>query len=176
MTDLPQIIRVECARQCESCLYTSTTFFLWLRSMRRWRRFFIIAPIVLGGIASWSILQGLSSPWAVWGTALSALAAGLFPAVFKALDLDSSINEVARQAGQYKNLQDRFRQLADRAGITSHERLEKCFSDLMENMEAIRLNSTTPPERFFKAAQKKIKEGDYEFDQDSALRNSAKSR
>lgn len=42
----------ECKRQEESCLYTSTTLFEWLKSMRRYRVLFVVAPIILGGIAA----------------------------------------------------------------------------------------------------------------------------
>lgn len=50
----------ECKRQEESCLYTSATLFEWLKSMRRWRAFFVVGPIILGGIATWPLLYGQS--------------------------------------------------------------------------------------------------------------------
>src|SRR3546814_11058571 len=98
MSDMASITAQECRRQQESCLYTSTSMYGWLRSMRRWHKVLVIAPILFGAVASWSILKGIENPWVVWGTAVSGLLAGLFPAIFKALGLDGHIAEVSRQA------------------------------------------------------------------------------
>jgi hypothetical protein len=166
MTDIAQTTIAECKRQEESCLYTSTSMYAWLRSMRRWRKVFVVAPIVFGGIASWSILQGLENPLAIWATAISGLLAGLFPAVFKALELDGHIEEVSRQAGSFKNLQDKFRYLASTAQFLDDGERDERFGALMEEMNELRMLSTTPPERFFKSAQAKVKSGDYDFDSD----------
>jgi hypothetical protein len=46
----------ECKRQGESCLYTSATLFEWLKSLRRWRVGFVVAPIILGAVATWPLL------------------------------------------------------------------------------------------------------------------------
>ena len=43
-------------------------------------------------------------------TAIAALLAGLFPAIFKALDLDVSIKAMSDAAHRFENLRDRFRQ------------------------------------------------------------------
>ena len=76
----------ECKRQEESCLYTSTTLFEWLKSMRRYRVLFVVAPIILGGIAAWPIFK--QQPGCEWLTGLCALLAGITPAIYKALNLD----------------------------------------------------------------------------------------
>ena len=102
----------ECRRQEESCLYTSTTLYIWLRQARLLRRVFVVAPLILGALATWSVLDQPDRRWLVWLTALCALLAGLFPAVFEALKLDAEIDGIARQAASFKNLQDRFRQAA----------------------------------------------------------------
>ena len=87
----------ECVRQEESCLYTSTTLFHWLRTVRNTHGFFIVAPIVLGGIAGWSILTEVNSPnWVPWVVAAAAFLAGLFPSVYQALRLDVQVDEIAR--------------------------------------------------------------------------------
>lgn len=50
--DLQRAVVAECRRQEESCLYTSTMLYIWLRVVRLKRRVFVSAPIVLSGIAA----------------------------------------------------------------------------------------------------------------------------
>src|SRR3546814_724593 len=94
--------------------------------------------------------------------------AGLFPAIFKALGLDGHIAEVSRQAGSFKNLQDKFRFLAESSHLIIDEERSVKFQQLMDEMNELRMHSTTPPERFFTAAQKKVKSGHYEFGGDQS--------
>src|SRR5216684_238416 len=98
----------ECKRMEESCLYTSTTLFEWLKCLRFWRAFFVVIPIILGGVATWPLLAHQDDY--KWVTGACALLAGLAPAVYKSLDFDVSLNQIAKQANQFKILQDRFRQ------------------------------------------------------------------
>ncbi len=49
-------IIAECRRQEESCLYTSTTLYIWLRRVRLQKQIFVAAPIVIGGIAGIAVL------------------------------------------------------------------------------------------------------------------------
>ena len=89
--------------------------------------------------------------------------AGLLPSIYEALKLDVHIDEIAKLASEFKNLQDRFRQAAN---VTSHlpfEDFRAEFNQLMDRMDSVRSGSITAPERYFKAAQKKIKSGDYDF-------------
>lgn len=152
----------ECKRQEESCLYTSSSLFSWLKEVRVWRVVFIVLPIVAGSIASAKIL--LKDPSFDWFTAAAAMAAGLFPALFKALDLDVSLKTIADSANRFKTLQDRFRQ-ASRVGATGPlEALEEEFKSLMDRMDDARSASPPVPERHFRKAQKKISKGDYTFD------------
>ena len=68
----------ECKRQEESCLYTSTTMYEWLKSLRWWRVVFVVVPIIFGALATWPLLSeqtGLE-----WITGVCALLAGLTPA------------------------------------------------------------------------------------------------
>ena len=154
----------ECRRQHDSCLYTSTTIFGWLKSLRRWRIFFVIAPIILGTIATAPMLAELDG--FQWVTGVCGLLAGLFPAVYKALDLDVSLGMLADRAQQYKKLQDRFRQAADVTALGPFDEFKADFDKLMDAMDIARDNGLTPPEKFFKEAQAKIQSGDYDFDVD----------
>ncbi len=156
----------ECRRQQESCLYTSTTLYIWLRQARLIRRIFVVAPVVLGALATWSVLDQPAAEWLIWLTATFALLAGLFPAVYEALKLNTHIDEIARQASLFKSLQDRFRQAATVAALGPYDEFQATFDSLMERMEAARSASITPPERCFKAAQEKIAAGHYQFDSD----------
>ena len=151
----------ECKRQEDSCLYTSTTIFEWLKSLRCWRVVFVVVPIILGGLATWPLLAkqtGLE-----WVTGVCALLAGLTPAVYKALDLDVSLDTLAKSAHQFKILQDRFRQAWRVTALGGFDDFKAAFDALMECMDTARAGSLTPPERFFKKAQKKINSGDYDF-------------
>ncbi|WP_288130531.1 hypothetical protein, partial [Accumulibacter sp.] len=98
MDERTQNLIAECKRQEESCLYTSTTIFEWLKSMRWWRFLFVIVPIILGGLATWPVLaEKLDLQWL---TGVCALLAGLVPAVYKALDYDVSLDMLAKHAHQ----------------------------------------------------------------------------
>lgn len=160
-------IVAECRRQEESCLYTSTTFYIWLRQARVLRRFFIATPIALGALATWSVLDQPDSQLLKWITATTALLAGLIPSLYEALKLNVHIDGISQQAAEFKNLQDRFRQAANITSRAPLDDLRGEFDVLMGRMEAARAASFTPPERFFAAARKKILRGDYEFSTDN---------
>ena len=170
MDERTQNLINECKRQEESCCYTSTTLFEWLKSMRRYRVFFVVFPIVLGGIAAWPLLKQQSGY--EWLTGLCALLAGLVPAIQKALNLDVSLDVIAKHAHQYKILQDRFRQASTITALGKVEDFGKEFHELMERMDAARSSSLTPPERFFKKAREKIEAGHYDFQVDEIQKNS----
>ncbi len=162
-TRATEIIR-ECKRQEESCSYTSTALYSWIKEVRVYRVVFIIAPIVLGSIASAKIL--FNEPQYVWLTGLAALLAGLFPAIFKALDLDQSLKAMSDSAHSFETLRDRFRQAAEIGATKSTDDLESEFRLLMDKMETARRTGLAIPERHFKIAQKKISDGHYNFDAD----------
>ena len=158
----------ECRRQEESCLYTSTTLYIWLRQARQIRNIFIVAPVVLGAFGTWSILDRPDSAWLVWLTATCVLLAGLFPAIFEALKLDTHVDLIIRQAATFKTLQDRFRLLATVTALGPFDTFQAEFSETMKCMDETRAISITPPERCFRAARKKIIVGDYCFGTDQA--------
>ena len=162
----------ECWRQEESCRYTSTTLYVWLREARLIRRIFVLVPVILGALATWSILDRPERDWLQWLTATFALLTGIFPAVFKALDLDTEIDEIVRQAASFKNLQDRFRQAANVTALGPFEDFQAEFRALMDRMDQVRTTSITPPERCFEIARKKIDAGHYVFDADQGKRES----
>lgn len=161
MVDRTKNMIDECKRQEESCLYTSTGLFEWLKSLRFWRAVFVIAPIICGAIATWTLIA--KDPDYKWLTGVCALLASLAPAVYKALDLDVSLGVIAANAHKFKILQDRFRQAWRVTALGTPEEFKQEFDCLMSSMDEARSSSLTAPERFFKKAQDKIKAGDYEF-------------
>lgn len=160
MTDKARAIATEAKRQEESCLYTSTSLYLWLRLVRVQNKVFIIAPIVLGALAGFSVLKD-AFPAEV--TATLALLASLFPALANGLKIQTNIDEIASNAAAFKSLQDRFRQLAEITVPSNAEQGESELKDLMDKMDLARAISITPPERYFEKARKKIEAGDYSF-------------
>jgi hypothetical protein len=151
----------ECRRQEESCLYTSTSLFEWLKRMRLLKVVFVVVPIILGGVATWPLLAKQDDY--KWVTGACALLAGLAPAVYKSLDFDVSLNQIAKHANQFKILQDRFRQAWRVTALGSFEDFKKEFDDLMARMDAARASSLSAPERFFRKAQAKVDAGHYDF-------------
>lgn len=151
----------ECRRMEESCLYTSTTLFEWLKSLRRWKVFFVVIPILLGGVATWPLLAKQESY--KWVTGICALLAGMAPAIYKALDFDVNLSGIAQHAQVAKGLQDGFRQAWRVTALGSFEEFKKEFDDLMSRKDAARTTSLVAPERFFLKARKKIEAGHYNF-------------
>ena len=56
MNDKASVIIKECEREEENCLYSSTTFYFWLKSLRRIKTFFIVIPLLLGGFSGVKVL------------------------------------------------------------------------------------------------------------------------
>ena len=151
----------EALRQAESCLYTSTSLFEWLRWVRRYRQIFVAAPILLGGLAGLGIWKKFEYDWVI---ALLAFAASLFPALADALNIQTSVDEITRLAAEYKALQDRFRRLANIiAPFGEADEADKLLGELMDRMDVARSTSLTPPDWAFTLAQSKIVKGHYDF-------------
>ena len=154
----------ECKRQEDNCLYTSTALYSWQVEVRYWRWIFIITPIVFGSLASAKIF--VKDPTFDWPVAIASLLAGLFPAIFKALDLDVSLMTIGDSANRFKTLQDRFRQASLIGATRQVGELEEEFKALMDRMDDARASNPTIPERHFAKAQKKIAKGHFKYDID----------
>ncbi|MCP4559544.1 MAG: SLATT domain-containing protein [Bosea sp.] len=163
-------ISIEALRQMESCLYTSTMIYMWLRRVRWQHKIVTIAPIVLTAMAGFSFLADRIGAEAV---AVIAFLATLIPSIAEALDIQTHVNDLKSTAASYKSLQDRFRQLARIGALGDVDDAQARLGELMDRLDAVREASMTPPERYFEAAQKKIKAGHYDFTADIALREAA---
>jgi hypothetical protein len=153
----------ECKRQSEACLYTSTSLFIWLRTLRTIKVLFIVVPLVLGSLASGRLLIADGAKVFV---AICAFVAGLLPSIYSVLKFEDKLKECASLAAEFKNLHDRFRQAALVAAQKPFKEFEVQFDHLMTRLEQARKPSFTAPEWCFNRARKKIKKGDYEFDVD----------
>ena len=169
LTEMKQLaeVRIEALRQEENCLYTSTAMYRWLTTVRLQQRVVLISPILLAAAASYSYSREVFPAWAL---ALVALFATLIPSIAKALDIEIQVKDLKDAAGEYKNLQDRFRQLANIGSVENSDAAEARLSELMDRLDAVRAKSPVVPQRHFEAAQKKIKSGDYDFSADIRAR------
>lgn len=160
---------IECLRQEESCNYTSAGLYIWQKRATSWKNIFVVAPIVLGGVASSQILtSGDESHWTDLLAAGLALLAGFFPAIFEALGMDMRAKEIGASASEFTNLRDRFRQLANFGADMEFEDLNPQFEQLMDRMDAARAAAPPLPEKFFNLGRMKIEAGDYKFAADCA--------
>ena len=153
-------IVAECRRQEESCLYISTTLYIWLRRVRLQKQIFVAAPIIIGGIAGIAILKEWLPDWLM---ALLAFLASLFPALADGLKIETSVDEITRLAADFKALQDRFRRAANITALSDVDTAEQKLAELMDRMDVARSSSITPPEWAFEEARRKIDAGHYSF-------------
>lgn len=150
----------EALRQSESCLWTSTMCFTWLRLVRLQHKAVILLPIILTGLAGFSYVK----EWfPAWGVALMAFLATLIPSIAKALDIETHVNELKRLAAEYKSLQDRFRRLARVTALGNVDTAEETLAELMDRMDLVRSSSITPPQSYFEKARRQIEGGHYDF-------------
>ena len=154
----------ECLDQSRNCTYTSTTFFIWLRWLRIIRLIFVVVPLVFGSLASWTLLTNADANAVRVLVAVFAFVAGLVPSIYSALKFDDGLTQCTTLAAEFKNLQDRFRVCAKVSSLKPYEECEAEFRALVERLENARRPSYTAPEWCFKAAQKKVRAGDYEPD------------
>jgi hypothetical protein len=150
----------ECQREEENCLYTSTSFYIWLRTLKITRGSLWGLGAIGSIVSASSILGGIQGyPIIIAGLALAGV---LMPGLIKALRLDAAIKDYATDAASFKNLQGEFRRAAK---VWSHKPFAEFEADARKVIKALneaRKPSLTPPEWCFRLAQKKVKRGDYD--------------
>jgi hypothetical protein len=97
----------------------------------------------------------------------------LIPSLAKAVDFETHVKDLKDAAGEYKNLQDRFRQLAKIDAQGDALAAQARLSELMDRIDSIRAKSIVVPTKYYDDAVAKIKKGDYDFSIDSSLRDAA---
>lgn len=157
-------LKAQCKEQWERCLYTSNTLMVWLRALRITRIVFVVVPIIFGALASWEILKGDSRYEYI--TATMALIAGIVPAVYAALKLDEHLPTATRLAGEYKNLEIIFGDLAAIGPHKAFDVFEAEYKEARARLENANNEAYTPPEWCFKRARAKIQAGHYAFGDD----------
>jgi hypothetical protein len=155
----------ECLIQSGNHVYTSAMFYIWLRTLRKIRTAFIVVPLILGSVATWTLLTQSQSQEVRVAVAVAAFIAGLLPTVYRALKFDDNIKTCETLAAEFKGLQDAFRQCATISSLKPFDEFEADFKATMNRLEAARRPSYTPPEWCFKEAQRKVKAGDYTPDE-----------
>ncbi len=159
---MKESLRTECLEQARNTLYTSTSFYIWLRWLRFWRALIWFAAVVCSTVAASSIVSDFGWPASV--VAGLTLAGVLLPAVVKALKLDETIELYSEQAAKFKNVESRLGRAGRIWSEGSPELFEKEARSAFEDLDKARLVSLTPPEWCFKRAQKKVQSGDYDPD------------
>ncbi|GJQ60991.1 MAG: hypothetical protein SCALA702_00440 [Melioribacteraceae bacterium] len=154
----------ECMREEENCLYTSTSFYYWLSYLNKVKAFFIATPLIFGGIASIEILSDSQDDFAKYLVALVAFVAGVLPSIYSALKIEARIEKLETVTNKFKVLQGKFRRL--RTIDIHNSTLDEEFRTSILELEDLKSNGLTIPERFFARAQKKIKKGDFDFSAD----------
>ena len=158
-------LALECKRQYENCLYTSTSLFIWLRCLRMVRITFVVLPLMLGSLGTWKVLTTASLESVKILVSLCSFLAGLLPAIYAALKFDTSLDCCRQLAGEFKNLQDRFRQAALISSQKPFTDFEADFQPLMKRLDAARSHSYTA-RNGASNEHKGIKAGAYSFDID----------
>lgn len=153
----------ECERQEESCLYTAAALYIWQKRARFWRNFFIVAPIVLAGIASSQIFVDIQSTTEKLIAVSLSVLAGFFPTIYVALGMDMRVAEIGQSASEFTNIRDRFRQAARVKSHAPFDEFDATFEQLMDRLDAARKSAPATPDWCFRRAQGNIKKGDYSF-------------
>jgi hypothetical protein len=154
----------ECRDQSRNCIYTSTSFFIWLRFLRTVGLVLTVVPLILGSLASWKLLTQSDLDSIKLVIAALAFFAGIIPTISRALRLDRRITQCRELAAEFKNLQDEFRQCANISSLKPFSEFDADFRRAMKRLEQARKPSYTPPEWCFKRAQRKVQSGDYDPD------------
>ena len=153
----------ECEQEEENCLYTPTSFFIWVRCPRYIRGFLWIGAVAAS--AASHILRG--DPSCRILMAAAALGAVILPGIGRALRVDAAIRNYAAAAAAFKNLQSEFRRAAQVWSLKPHPEFESEARKLFRLMNEARKPSLTSPEFCFRLARWKARQGHYEFDEDS---------
>ena len=152
----------ECLEQARNTLYTSTSFFIWLRTLKFLRAVLWVLAAASGAAAASTVLSSREDMELV--IAGLALLAVILPGATKALNLDDAIKAYAEHAGAFKNAEGELRRAANVWSNKTFDDFEKDAKFALSQLDEARRSSLTPPEWCFKSAQRKVKSGDYDPD------------
>jgi hypothetical protein len=153
-----QTLQNLCNEKRIRCLYTSTTFLIWLKFLRFVRTILIILPIAFGALAGWGLLKSNSELQVI--AAVFALLAGVIPAIYGALKFDEFLPLAVRLTGEYKNLEIAFGDLEKMSVYKPATELELEYGRAREGLERANAQSFTAPEWCYQRAKRKIEAGE----------------
>ncbi len=146
----------------ENTIYTSTTFYIWLKWLKGIRgALWILAAASGAGAASTVLKQSEENQVLVAGLALLAV---IIPGAIKALKLDDTILDYETAAAKFKNAEGTLRRAANVWSHKPFSEFEIEAREALSDLDNARNASLTPPEFCFKAAQRKVASGDYDPD------------
>jgi hypothetical protein len=99
LRDAHAALIAECEREEENCLYTSTSFYIWLRTLKTARAGLWTFGAIGSIVSANSILRGRHNYQIVM--AALALAGVLMPGLIKAVQLDTAIKDFAAAAASW---------------------------------------------------------------------------
>ena len=94
-----------------------------------------------------------------------ALLGVILPGVIKAVRLDETISAYEAAAAHYKVVEGELRRAAVIWSNKPSVEFEQEARNALTSLDNARASSMTPPEWCFRAAQKKVKSGDYDPDE-----------
>ena len=162
--DLSEALKRECLEQSRNALYTSTTFYIWLRQLKFLRAAIWVAAVASSGGAASTVLS--NRPGLELLVAGLALLGVILPGVIKAVKLDETISAYEHAAARYKVVEGALRRAATVWFHKPSVEFEADAREALADLDSARATSLTPPEWCFRAAQRKVKAGDYEPDED----------
>jgi len=101
-----------------------------------------------------------------------AVLATTLPLIYRATKLDDTIRKYERRAGQFTNLRDDFRRIAEIGVHKDFAAFDKDSKPLFTRLRKAREPMLAPPEWCFAIAQRKILRGHYHHDYDKQMEGS----
>ena len=162
VTDLHAALKNECAQQARNTIYTSTTFYIWLRILKCVRGAIWVLAAASSAAAASTVLS--KQPGFEVVIAMLALLGVILPGVIKAMKVDDAIESYEVAAASFKKAEGELRRAAEVWAHKDHEEFEKEARAALSMLDEARNPSLTPPEWCFRMAQKKVQSGDYDPD------------
>ncbi len=162
LSNVHAALKLECAQQARNALYTSTTFFIWLRLLKWFRGGLWISAAIASTAAASTVLT--KQPGLEILIAMLALLGVILPGIVKAMKLDETIEAYEAAAAAFKKAEGDLRRAAEGWGHKPYEEFEPEARAALVALEDARKPSLTPPEWCFRRAQRKVQSGDYDPD------------
>lgn len=160
---LVESLTKQCADESRNTLYTSTSFYIYLRRLRfRRAALWVIAGVSSTIAASAVVAEFSMNPVLVAGLTLAGV---VLPGIVKATKLDEKIEAYEKQAAAFKKAEAHLERAAKVWSKKAVEEFEIEARSAQELLDTARSVSLTPPEWAFKAAKLKIQSGDYDPDE-----------